>query len=597
MRVADYIPKFVYEHGTKHVFMLSGGGIMHLIDGLAGNKDVEKICVHHEQTASMAIEAYSRATGNMGVGYFTTGPGVTNAITGLAGAWLDSVPCLFLSGQSKRKESVYMAKIPGLRQIGVQEINTLPIVESLTKYSAFVDNPNDIKYHLQKAYYMANEGRPGPVWLDIPADVQGANIDPKKLKEFKPPKKTNGASLAQIKKITELIKHSKRPVILAGYGIRISGAIDVFLEFVEKYKIPVVVSYLGIDMIENNHPCYTGRIGTKGTRAGNLAIQNSDLIIAIGTSLPVAETGFEHSTFAREAKIIVVDTDLSSHKKKTIKIDYLIKEDAKEFINKTARLLKNKKLSFSEDWLKICVGWRKKYPMIGLDVKNRAKQRINYYNFIDKLSQKMKPGDVMVTDAGSSFYAGSQAVKIKKNVRYITSGGLATMGYGLPASIGVSVGLGNKRVMCITGDGSFQLNIQELQTLVHLKLPVKVFVINNNGYLSIRFTQGKYFKRLLGTDSSSGISFPDNKKIAKAYGIKFVRAGNNKSLDKAINDTLKYNGPVLCEIMALKDQDILSVASERKPDGTMVSRPIEDMFPFLDRDEFKKEMIIKPIDE
>ena len=596
MRVADYIAKFIFENGTKHVFMFSGGGIMHLIDGLAGNKNLKKLCVHHEQTASMAIESYSRITGKMGVGYFTTGPGVTNAITGLAGAWMDSVPCLFISGQSKRKESVYMAKIPGLRQIGPQEINTLPVVQSLAKYSAFIDNPDDIKYHLQKAYYFAKEGRPGPVWLDVPADVQGAIINPKKLKEFKPPQKKAVAGGAQLKKIIGLLKRSKRPVILAGYGVRISGAIDILLKFVEKYKIPVITTYLGIDVISNNHPCYVGRMGTKGTRPGNLALQNSDLLIVLGSSLPITEIGFEHDKFAREAKIVVVDIDISSHKKKTIKIDHLIQKDVKEFMQELSGKLKNNNLSLDKNWLKTCINWKKEYPICKKEYC-KSKGRINYYYFIDRLSQKLKAGDVMVTDAGSAIFAGSQAIKIKKGMRYITSGGMATMGYSLPASIGVSVGLENKRVMCVTGDGSFQLNIQELQTLVHYKLPVKVFVVNNDGYLSIRFTQGRYFKRLLGTDSSSGISFPDLKKIAKAYGIKFVRANNSKQLNKALDDTLKHKGPVICEIMALKNQDILSISSEIKPDGTMVSKPLEDMFPFLDREEFKKSIIIKPVEE
>jgi acetolactate synthase-1/2/3 large subunit len=597
MRVADYIAQFIYERGTKHVFMFSGGGIMNLVDGLAGNKNLKKICVHHEQTASMAIESYSRLTGKMGVGYFTTGPGITNAITGLAGAWLDSVPCLFISGQTKRKNSVYMARIPGLRQIGDQEINTLPIVQSLTKYSVFIDNPEDIKYHLQKAYYFANEGRPGPVVLDVPADVQGAIIDPKKLREFKPPKERTEKSGPQMQKIIELIKHSKRPVILAGRGVRISGAIDVLLEFVEMYKIPIVTTYLGIDTINDSHPCYTGRMGTKGTRPGNFAVQNSDLLIVIGSSLPIAETGFEYDKFAREAKIVVVDIDVSSHKKKTIKIDLLINKDAKKFIQELSGTLKKEWLGFDENWLKICIDWKKKYPACLPEYRKSNTEKINYYYFVDKLSEKLKSGDVVVTDAGSAIFAGSQAIKIKKGVRYITSGGLATMGYSLPASIGASVGLEGKRVMCITGDGSFQLNIQELQTLIHYKLPVKIFVVNNDGYLSIRFTQGKYFKRLLGTDSTSGVSFPNNEKISKAYGIKFFRAKNNKELDVALNKTLKYNGPVLCEIMALRQQAILSTASEKKSDGTMVSKPLEDMFPFLDREEFKKNMLIKPIEE
>jgi len=599
IRVADYIPKFIYDKGVKHAFMFSGGGIMHLTDGLACNKDLKIVCFHHEQTTSMALEAYARTTGNFGFGYFTTGPGATNALTGLAGAWLDSVPCLFISGQVKRKDSVYKAKIPGIRQIGVQELNILPIIKSITKYSAFIDNPDDIKYHLEKAFYLAKQGRPGPVWLDIPLDVQAALINPKSLKGFKPPKVKKQITNSNISKVVKYVKSASRPVILAGQGVRISGAINDLLNFANKYKIPIVTTYLGIDIIEQKHPCYAGRIGIKGDRAGNLAVQNSDLLIVIGSSLPVAEVNFEYDQFAREAKIVIVDTDLSSHKKKTIKIDSLIQGDAKEFIEKISKSLnKEKKPSLNEAWLKTCTSWKKKYPVCLPEYK-KLKNRINVYYFVDKLSQKLKANDVVVTDAGSTFYVGSQAIKIKKGMRYITSGGLATMGYSLPASIGISVGLGNKRVMCITGDGSFQLNIQELQTVVHYKLPLKIFILNNGGYLSIRFTQNRFFNgRFIGVDRKSGVSFPDSKKIAKAYGIKFIRINNNKELDKALNETLRYNGPVICEIMCPKNQLVIpTIASEKRPDGTMVSKPLEDMYPFLSREEFKKNMIIKPIKE
>ena len=595
MRVADYAAKFIYDYGVKDVFMLSGGGIMHLTDGLVCNKNLKIVCLHHEQAVSMAIEAYSRATEHFGAGYFTTGPGATNALTGLAGAWLDSVPCLFISGQVKRKETVYKARIPGLRQFGVQEINILPIVESITKYSAFVDKPEDIKYHLEKAVYFAKEGRPGPVWLDIPMDVQGAVIEPEYLKDFIPPKKKKGISSTDIQQVVQYITSASRPVILAGQGVRISGAIDSLLKFANKYKIPIVTTFLGIDIINSNHPQYAGRIGIKGDRAGNLAIQNADLLIIIGSSLPVAEIGYSYDQFAREAKIVVVDIDISSHKKNTIKIDLLIKGDAKEFIEKTAQLVSKEKIRFDNEWIQRCISWRNKYSVC-LPEYEKLKSKINIYYFMDKLSQKLNAGDAVVTDAGSAFYAGSQAIKIKQGTRYITSGGFASMGYSLPASIGISIALGNKRVMCITGDGSFQQNIQELQSVIHYKLPLKIFVLNNQGYLSIRTTQKKYFNgRFIGESSTSGISYPDSKKIAKAYGIKFVRVSNNRKLDKALDGVLEYNGPVICEITTPKDQLIIpTVASERKDDGTMVSKPLEDMFPFLGRREFRRNMIIKP---
>ena len=597
IRVADYIAQFIYDFGVKHVCLLSGGGAMFLNDGLACHKKLKKVCFHHEQGAAMAIDAYARLTNHFAVGYFTTGPGAINALTGTAGAYLDSTPCLFISGQAKRREATYAIGIKGLRQCGVQEIDIIPMVKSITKYAVFVDKPEDIKYHLEKAVYLAKIGRPGPVWLDIPLDVQASLIDPDKLKGFKGLKKAVKIKEADLEYLMSALKEAERPVILAGYGIRISGAITNFKKLVSRYKIPVVTTFLGVDIIEENNPYYIGRIGIKGTRAGNLAVQNSDLLIVIGSSLPIAEIGYEYNTFAREAKIVVIDIEPCSHKKKTIKIDYIIESDADQFLTALFNKLKKQKLNFDKKWLGICLKWRKKYPVC-LAKYSKIKNRINIYYFIDKLSDKLKLGDVVVTDAGSSFYAGSQAVKIKKGVRYITSGGFATMGYGLPASIGVSLALGDKRVMCVTGDGSFQQNIQELQTVVHYKLPIKIFVLNNEGYLSIRTTQKKFFQRYIGEGPSSGVSFPDTKKISKAYGIKFLRASKNKDLDKVLNEALNYKGAVICEIITPKNQLIIpNVSSKKRRDGTLVSKPFEDMFPFLKRKEFLSNMLISPYKE
>ncbi|MBU0618604.1 thiamine pyrophosphate-binding protein [Patescibacteria group bacterium] len=597
IRVADFVSRFISDFGVKHVCLLTGGGMMHLSDGLALNKKIKPVCFHHEQGAAMALEAYARTTGHLGVGYFTTGPGAINALTGTAGAYLDSTPCLYISAQAKCREATYALGIPGLRQCGVQEFNIMPMAKTVTKYAAFINDPNEIRFQLEKAVYIAKSGRPGPVWLDIPLDVQGAYIDPKKLRRFIPPKEKQEINSITMKKFISAFKSASRPVILAGYGVRISGAIKSLDKLAKKYQIPIVTTLLSVDIIEENHPEYVGRIGIKGTRAGNLAIQNSDLLIVIGSSLPVAEIGFEYHLFAREAKIIVVDIETCSHKKKTIKIDQLIKADADNFIKKTLSLLKNKKIGFDKNWLKTCIQWKKKYPVC-LPKYKKTKKYINYYYFVDRLSQQLKASDIMVTDAGSALYVGFQAVKIKKGMRYITSGGFGTMGYSLPAGIGVSLATGNKRVICINGDGSFQQNIQELQTVVHYKLPIKIFVINNDGYLSIRFTQKKFFGRLIGESPSSGVSFPDTAKIARAYGIKYFRAAENSQLNKALSKTLNYPGPVICEIVTPKNQLIIpSVASVKRKDGTMISKPLEDMFPFLPRKEFLKNMFVKPVEE
>jgi acetolactate synthase-1/2/3 large subunit len=590
-RVADYIAKFIEGIGVKDIFLLSGGGIMHLTDGLACNKNLKVTCFHHEQAAAMAMDAYSRITGNFAVGYYTTGPGATNALTGVAGAWLDSVPCMFISAQAKRKQSVYNSGIKGLRQISVQEINILPMVESITKYSVMVNEPESIRYHLEKAYYFAKEGRPGPVWLDIPTDVQGAIIETDALEGFVPKQWKQLSQDTLYEKLIFLLKESKRPVILAGQGVRISGAIDSLLAFARSENLPIVTTYLGIDILDSTHPNYVGRVGIKGDRAGNLAVQNADVLIVIGASLPVAETGYECEQFARKAKIVVVDIDSTTHDKNTVKIDVFFESDAKEFIDRVSALCTEHDILYSPTWLDRCIAWRKKYP-VNLPEYKELKTMVNIYTFFDSLCQYLTPEDIVVTDSGSAFFAGSQAIQIKAGMRYITSGGLATMGFALPASIGACIATNNHRVMCVTGEGGFQQNIQELQTVVHYKLPIKIFILNNEGYLSIRSSQQRLFGgRLIGEGSTSGVSFPDTEKIAYAYDIPYYRISNVRELNKKLIAILSINGPVLCEIICPPNQEIIPMSSSEKlPDGTMVSKPLEDMYPFLCREEFEENM-------
>lgn len=599
IRVADFIASFISDvFNVKDVFIVSGGGIMHLIDGLYQNKKINVICTHHEQSASMALEAYSRATENFGVGLFTSGPGATNAITGLVGAWQDSVPCLFISGQTKRKETIYNSNIKGLRQFGVQEVNIIPIIETITKYAVMLNKPEDVKYELEKMFYIAKSGRPGPVWLDVPLDVQGALIEPSTLRTFSSNEKDaikTKPTKEEIKQFETLLKESQRPIIIAGQGIRIAKALEDFKEFIERFNIPVVNTYLGIDTLSSQHALNLGPIGLKGGRAGNLAVQNSDLVIVIGSSLHVGTIGYEYNLFAREAKKVIVDIDRTAHLKQTINIDLYLNSDAKEFLNSVKYL---DGISFDKNWVPTCTKWRRKYPVC-LDEYSKLNEKINIYYFVDKLSKLLSEDDAIVSDAGSVYYAVSQAIKTKSSKqRYITSGALATMGYTLPASMGVAAAT-KKRVIGITGDGSFQFNIQELQTLVHYKLPVKLFIINNDGYLSIRTTQERFFeKRYLGEGPDSGVSCPDSQKIANAYGIKFFRAGSNNELDEIIKSVLEYDGPVICEIMSPRDQLIIpTVSSIKKEDGTMVSKPLEDMYPFLDREEFLANMIVKPVNE
>jgi len=595
-RVADFIADYIYNLGIHDVFMVSGGGMMFLSDGLICHPHLKAICNHHEQAAAMAAVSYARLTQNLGAACLTTGCGGTNAITGLLGAWQDSTPCLFISGQCKRKETIRNSGL-ALRQFGVQEADIISIVGSLTKYAVMVNDPLEIKYHLDKAVYLAKSGRPGPVWLDIPMDVQAAEIQPNMLKGFSPAELVQDKSAptdAEIAQVASLLKTARRPVVIAGQGIRLAKAIAQFQSFIETFQIPFVVSHLGIDCLPSAHPLYIGRIGNKGDRAGNFTVQNADLVLAIGSRLSVSSTGHEYQTFAREAKIVVVDIDPVEHAKKTVRIDLLIQSDAALFLealNRSAEKID------TQAWSAKCQAWKAKWPVClpGYDRKGP----VNLYYFIDCLARQLKPDAVVVSDAGSSFYVCSQALQLKARQRYITSGAQADMGYTLPATIGASVARDRGEVIGVTGDGSLQMNIQELQTVVHYNLPIKLFVWNNDGYLSIRATQNKFFKgRLIGTDKTSGVSFPNLERIAKAYGIHYVRIADNLETEDRIREVLAYPHAVVCEAMCDRDQEIIpSVSSYKRPNGTLASRPLEDMYPFLDREELKREMIIPPLNE
>ena len=597
MRVADFVAKFILEElGVEHVFTLTGAGIMHLTDGLASNKKLKTICPHHEQTASMALEAYSRATENFGVGIFTTGPGSTNAITGLAGAWQDSVPCLFISGQVKVAEASSQTGIKKLRQFGVQELDIIPIVESITKYAVTVTEPEKIRYELEKAVHIAKSGRPGPVWIEIPMDIQSAIIDDDLEKFETEQKEKPKIDKNQIELIVELLQKSKRPIIISGQGVRISGAIELLSKLVKLFKIPVVTPYLGIDTIRHDDESYIGKTGVKGERAANLAMQNSDLILSIGSSLHVSVIGYNYQQFAREAKKIIVDIDEITHSKRTINIDQFVHGDARDFLNLLLEQLTDENSLNYASWLEKCNDWKEKYPTCLPEYKN-TKNEVNSYFFIDQVCKNSKEGDIFVADAGGTFYAVSQAVTLTKpNQRYIPSSAMATMGYSLPAAIGISAATGN-RVISFTGDGSLQQNIQEFQTLVEYNLPVKLFVLNNDGYHSIRTSQTNYFeKRYIGESSKSGISFPDTVKIAEVYGIKAFRINQPSEINAVVNQVLDYDGPVICDVIVPREQEIIpTVASRVNDDGSMSSRPLEDMYPFLDRKEYKKNIFVKEI--
>lgn len=594
-RVADYIAEFFYNHGVRHIFSVTGAGIMHLTDGQACHPELEAVFCHHEQSAAMALEAYSRTSEQVGVGYFTTGPGATNAITGLAGAWQDSVACVFISGQVKRAESANLSGIPGLRQFGVQELDILPVVSPLCKYATIITDPMEIRFELEKGLYLAKTGRPGPVWFDIPMDVQGAPIEKAALRGFDYPKTQQKDFSIDHSWLEDALRHSERPVMIAGRGVRTACALDVCKKFAEEYQIPVVTPYLGIDNFEFDWPFYIGKTGIKGDRAANFAMQNSDLILAVGTSLHVSVIGYNYEQFARTATKIIVDIDMTSHKKKTIKIDRMIEQDAKKFFE--GMLTITEEVSTDRRfWNNTCLNWKRKYPVC-LEEYEIQKSPLNIYSFIKALNERSAEKDVIISDAGSAFYATSQAIEIKKHQRYVPSGAMATMGYSLPAAIGAACVPGVHHVHAISGDGSLQQNLQELAVLRELQLPVKLFVLNNNGYLSIRNSQRNYFEgRLLGTGPESGLWFPDLEKLAATYELSYVKIDHLDNLRPGLEKCLNDAKPWVIDVVCLSDQKIIpTVASKLNENGNMVSRPLEDLAPFLDRDEYRQNLLIPEV--
>jgi acetolactate synthase-1/2/3 large subunit len=590
VRVADYVVSFLEQRNIKHAFTVTGGGAMFLNDGLAKNKNIKGIFNHHEQACAMAALGYSKVNNQIAVVMPTTGCGGTNTITGLLDAWQDSNKVVFISGNVNKKETTYCSSVP-LRKFGVQEANIVEIVKPITKYAVMITEANSIAYHLEKAFYLCESGRPGPVWIDIPLDIQGSYINPDDLSHFTPLEdiKENNNYLEVLE---QYLKNSERPIVIAGYGLYLANAQDEFVKFIEKYNLPVAFTYLGVDLLPSTHPLYVGRLGTKGDRAGNFAVQNSDLVISLGSSLSVSVTGFRYDTFAREAKKFIVDIDKHEHKKNTINIDYEVNIDVREFLQSSLSI----DYIANQTWVEKCTNWRDKWPVFEKSYQN-TKHGINIYYFLHELSKHNKPDAITISDAGSAYYTTSQAIQIQHQQRYVTSGAQADMGFTLPASIGVAIASNSDNIIGITGDGSFQMNIQELQTVVNYNLPIKLFVLNNGGYLSIRNTMDKFFEgRHYGTDTKSGLSFPSVKKIAHAYGLPYYRLKNSKDLKEKLPIILETKGPSLIEVICPFKQDIVpSSSTKQNEEGKLVSQPLENMFPFLSENEFKQEMIIKPI--
>lgn len=601
IKVSKYMAQFLVDHGIDTLFTVTGGGAMHMNDSFGHQEGLHCVYQHHEQACAIAGEAYARMHNKIGAVCVTTGPGGTNAITGVVGGWLDSIPMLVISGQVRYDTTARSSGL-GIRAMGDQEFDICKAVACMTKYCEMVIDPLDISYCLEKALYLANTGRPGPCWLDVPLNVQGAEIETDDLRHFDPaecasevPAETEKNVLSTI---VEKIKNAKRPVINAGNGIRISGGFEGFEKLVDKLQIPVVTGWNSIDLMADADPLYVGRAGIMGDRAGNFAIQNSDLVLSIGSRLSIRQVGYNFKTWAREAYTIVVDVDAEELKKPTLHVDLPVCADAKEFMEKLCEEVGDNSLEQKAEWVKKCQHWKEAFPVVQ---KHHFEEKglANVYAFIGALSRRLPEDYVTVVGNGSACVVGSHGYEIKKGQRFIINSAIASMGYDLPAAIGVCEAENRNEIVCISGDGSIQMNLQELQTIQTNHLPIKIFVINNEGYHSIRQTQGNFFGQYAGIGpESKDLDFPDMEKIAYAYNYPFFRCHSNDELEDTLNKVFDTEGAVICEVMVSKEQKFEpKSATKRLEDGTLVSPPLEDLAPFLDRDVFLDEMIIEPIPE
>ncbi len=606
IRLADYVANFLVEHGVTDVFSVVGGGAMHMNDALGHCPGLKVTYNHHEQACAIAAEAYARLDNRIAAVCVTTGPGGTNAITGVVGGWLDSIPMFILSGQVRYDTTARFAlKEAGaiVRAMGDQEYDIVKSVQPMTKYAVMVEDPVTIRYHLERAWHLATTGRPGPVWIDIPVNYQGCFIETEGLigydsdidDELLPPPVQDDVVMT----VLEKIKNSKRPVFHAGYGIRLSGGYDVFRRVLEKLNIPVVTYWNAVDLIEDEHPLYIGRAGNMGDRPGNWAIQNADLILAVGTRISIRQVGYNWKTWARAAEVIMVDIDQGEMKKPTIHVDLPIWADAKDFLTKLD--LATEEIVYSKtDWIQKCCGWKEKYPVVLPRHWEDDGETANVYAFVRYLSSQLPENSLTAVSNGACCVVGNQAYVIQKGSRMANNSAIASMGYGLPAAIGTCIGGGRRNTICLEGDGSIMMNLQELQTILTNRLPIKIFLINNNGYHSIRITQTNLFNRnYVGIGPESGdLSFPEFKKIAEAFGFVYFAAHSNEEMKSVVDQALKTEGPVFTEIFT----DINQVwepksSTKRLEDGTLVSAPLEDLAPFLGREELEKIMVIPLLDE
>jgi len=594
VKLSDYVMSFVANEGVRHVFMLPGGGAMHLNDSLGRCDGLDFIAVQHEQAAALAAEAYARVRNNLGVAMVTCGPGGTNSVTGVAAAWLDSTPVLFISGQVKRAD---IRSDPRLRQMGVQEVDIVSIVKPITKYAVTIMEPESIRFHLEQAVHLARSGRPGPVWIDIPLDVQAAMIDTGRLSGFDDPRNAEPTHSSRVRDLVsqtiQWLNESERPVILVGNGVRLAAGEQLFEQVVDLLGIPVLTTRLGVDLLSARHPLCFGMPGGIAARSSNFILQNSDFLLTVGARLDMQMMAYAPERFARAARKVMVNIDQAEIDKLGRLIALGIAADARHFLAELLRSRHEIRPRDRTDWLERCRRWQARYPFVQPE-QQLQKAGISMYAFSELLSELLLDDDVVLP--GSSGFAAEiflTAFKCKRGQRVFHNKGTGAMGLAQPAAIGACLGSGGKRTVCVDGDGGFVMNIQELETIRRLRLPIKFFVINNDGYASIRASQSNHFKRLVAADSTSGLSLPDVVKVAGAYGLPARRIDSPENLSAELASFLVEPGPAVCEIVVLPDEPrVPRIASVVRADGSMASRPLEDLFPFLDREELKENMLI-----
>ena len=596
VKVSDYIADFLVKKGITHVFTVVGGGAMHLNDSLGHHEKITSIYCHHEQAAAMAAEAYARVHGRMAALCVTSGPGAINALNGVAGAYQDSIPLLVLSGQMKSSLTVRASGLP-LRTLGGQEFDIVTALDNMTKYREMITEPQKIPFALGKAYHLAKSGRPGPSWLDLPLDIQGSFIDDD-LPGFKAHAQEEYADVEKAARhVLEKLRSAERPVLYAGNGIRLAGAAPFVEELAQRLSMPVVTCWDSIDLIATEHPYYCGRGGTMGDRAGNFAVQNSDLLLSIGSRLSIYQVGYDVRLWARAAYTIVNDIDPAELKKPTIRVDYPVCADAADFMRALLAAAKEDEPKENGAWLAQCRRWKSEYPVVRPEQKEAA-GKTNVYAFMDALSRALPEGSTTVVTNGSASVVGSQSYFIKEGSRFLMNCGISSMGYGLPAAVGAAVASGES-VVCLEGDGSIMMNLQELQTVVTNRLPVKLFVINNNGYHQIRQTQKNVFDNaLIGVGPESGdLGFPSFERIAQAFEMPYIKISSNAELHEKIAQALREPGYVLTEVFVTEEQKFEpKSATKRLPDGRLTSPPLEDLAPFLPREELARNMYIPLIE-